>query len=390
MSPVVALSLFWFLYMGAMGMFFPFYALYLGEAAALRGAEVGAIMSMMPLVGLAAPTLWGRVADQSGRGPLVLATVTVGAAGGLVLLGIAQGFWALLAATALAAFFMSAVMPLAVSVSLSALGEGAAERFGRVRMWGTVGYLALVLGFPIALHHAPARFGTPPPGLGSMFVVGSLLTLGAAASVASLAPVRALSAAERRDWTSLFAHRPFVRMLAFSFLAQLMLQGPMNLFPIYVRSQGGGLAELSLMWTIMLLPEIPLVALSGAGLRRFGARALLGVGLFAGALRWLVCGWVDDLVWIYAAQALHGVLVAGLMVGAPLYLDASVPPRLRATAQGLLSMAGIGVGGIVSSLATGWLVDVAGADAPYQIGGAGALLLALLVPRILPRPVRPA
>ena len=33
------------------------------------------------------------------------------------------------------------------------------------------------------------------------------------------------------------------------------------------------------MWVLMLIPEIPLVALSGAGLRRLGARGLLALGV---------------------------------------------------------------------------------------------------------------
>ena len=381
--PTLALSSFWFLYMGAMGLFFPFYALYLREDAALRGGQVGLVMAMIPLVGLAAPTLWGRLADRSGARGRVLAAAVLGGALGLGALGLLDGFLPLLLGTALAAAFLSAILPLGVSVSLSALGERGGERFGRVRVWGTIGYLGLVLGYPLARNLAGGD------GLASMFPVAALLTLAAAATVWALPEASRRATEHESDWRSLFRHPPFVRILLFSFFAYLCLQGPMSLFPMYVRAQGGGIEELSLMWVIMLLPEIPLVALSGSGLRRFGARALLGVGVFAGALRWIVCGWVDDLAWIYAAQALHGVLVAGLLVGAPLYLDAAVPERLRATAQGLLSMAGIGVGGIVSSVATGWLHDEIGATAPYRIGGIGALVLALAITRILPQPSRP-
>lgn len=381
--PTLALSSFWFLYMGAMGLFFPFYALYLREDAALRGGQVGLVMAMIPLVGLAAPTLWGRLADRSGARGRVLAAAVVGGAFGLGALGLLRGFVPLLLGTALAAGFLSAILPLGVSVSLAALGAHGGERFGRVRVWGTVGYLALVVGYPLA------RSFSGSTSLSSMFPIAALLTLAAAATVRAL-PEKPLPESEHAsNWRSLFRHPPFVRILLFSFFAYLCLQGPMSLFPMYVRAQGGGVEELSVMWAIMLLPEIPLVAFSGAGLRRFGARALLGVGVLAGAARWIVCGWVDDLAWIYASQALHGVLVAGLLVGAPLYLDAAVPERLRATAQGLLSMAGIGVGGIVSSVATGWLHDGVGADAPYQIGGIGALVLALSITWILPAPTKP-
>jgi MFS family permease len=69
-------------------------------------------------------------------------------------------------------------------------------------------------------------------------------------------------------------------------------------------------------------------------------------------------------------------------------IEASVPTGFRATAQGLGSMAGAGVGSMVSNVVAGWLIDVAGVTAPFRLGGAAAMLLAALVPFALPRPSR--
>ncbi len=87
---------------------------------------------------------------------------------------------------------------------------------------------------------------------------------------------------------------------------------------------------------------------------------------------------------MYAAQILHGVIVAGLIIGAPLYVESVVPAQLRSTAQSLLSMMGIGLGGITSSLVAGVLVDRLGPNAPAQAGGIGALVVALAMWRLLP------
>ena len=43
-----------------------------------------------------------------------------------------------------------------------------------------------------------------------------------------------------------------------------------------------------------------------------------------------------------------------------------------------------------SSILAGWLLEHFGIDAPYRIAGAGALLLGLALPLILPKPERPA
>jgi MFS family permease len=78
-------------------------------------------------------------------------------------------------------------------------------------------------------------------------------------------------------------------------------------------------------------------------------------------------------------------VVLGLNIGAPLYIDAIVPPQLRSTAQALLGTVAVGVGGAGSSLLAGSLLDHGGASAPYWFGGAGALALLLALPRHLPR-----
>jgi MFS family permease len=140
----------------------------------------------------------------------------------------------------------------------------------------------------------------------------------------------------------------------------------------------------------MLLVEIPLVALSGASLARLGARGLLGMGVVAGGIRWAVCGFMPESPLVYPLQALHGVVVAGLVIGAPLYVEAAVPERLRSTGQGLLAMVGVSLGGIVSNIGCGWLLEHYGPDAPYAISGLAALALGALLPILLPRPSRPA
>jgi MFS family permease len=162
----------------------------------------------------------------------------------------------------------------------------------------------------------------------------------------------------------------------------------MTLFPILVRARGGTLASVSDMWILMLALEIPLVYWTGASVARLGARGAIAAGVAAGALRWGVCGLTSDLGAIFAAQILHGVVVFGVAIGAPLYVDAVVPERLRSTAQGLLAMVGVSLGGILSSLAAGALLERVGPDAPYRAGGAAALGLLALLPILLPPPRR--
>jgi PPP family 3-phenylpropionic acid transporter len=352
---------------------------------------------MSPLVALFAPTLWGRLADRSGARVRVLAVAIGGAALATAAISLLEGYWPLLAGSVVLAVFSTGVIPLLVSVTLAALGEDALRRFGYVRVWGTLGFLVVVVGFPPSLHRfqaarglAPVPGSTSEPGLSVMFLVAAVWMIASMIVALRVAEPGAASArAPSRDWLVLRTHRPFVGILLVSFGAFLCIQGPMSMFPIYLRAHGGGLDALSNMWIFMLALEIPLVAFSGPGLRRIGPRGLVAMGLAAGGIRWLVCGQTSHLPTIYAVQLLHGVTVAGVGVGASLYVESSVPASLRSTGQGLAAMAGVGAGAILSNVAAGWMIDHLGTDAPFLAGGAGTLALALLVPLLLPEPVRP-
>ncbi|MGH8596453.1 MAG: MFS transporter, partial [Gammaproteobacteria bacterium] len=176
----------------------------------------------------------------------------------------------------------------------------------------------------------------------------------------------------------------FVRFLCFSLLAHFLMHGPMWLLPIFIRSRGGDVSTIRNMWILMLVVEIPLVFLTGSGLKRLGARGLLTVGVTVGGLRWLLSASIADPLVFFAVQALHGVMVVGLNLGSPLYLDVVAPEKLRSTAQGILSMVGSGLAGILSNLTAGWLVDHSGVDLLYLACGIGSLTLGLLSAWILP------
>ena len=387
-----SIAVYWFLYFAGLGVFFPYYALYLRENAGLSGTQVGIIMASVRLVALIAQPIWGNIADRTGARPAVLAFLTVATALSQVGLLWADGFIQLLVATCAMSAFATAVLPISFSVAFAMLSGSGPHGFGLARVWGTVGFLIGVAAFPYFLDAlqagdpVPQAAGAAEAGLESIFVIFAVLSLLAALSCVLLprrGPMEVRS--EPGDWRGLLQNRAMVRLLVVSFLAYVFLHGPIEMFPLFVTSRGGNLETIGQMWVIMLLLEVPLVALSGAGMQRLGARALMMIGITAGGVRWLVCVATTDPTIIYAIQLLHGVVVTGLLLGAPLYLEKIVPERLRSTAQGALATVGVGAGGLLSSVITGWLIDHAGIDMAFLAGGAGGLLLGLSLRWILPK-----
>ncbi len=388
---VLPLAAYWALSMAPFGLSLPYLALYLRENAGLTGAQVGAVFAVMPAVGILGQPIWGVLADRSGLRARSLVAISLGISVGYLAIGQAQGFASIVAATALFALFARAVIPMLLSVCLSTL-EDHPHAFGWVRAFGTVGFAASMFVFPAALgayqssHALAATPGGPTePALGLLFPTAAALSAIAAAAALAI-PSRGAVAlrAKRGEWKVLLRNRRFVRLLTVCTLAFLFVNGPMELFPILVRERGGNLHVVRDMWLFMLIPEILLITVLGTLVRRLGARALLAIGIFAGGMRWLLCGTIESLSLLYPVQMLHAVVVLGLNLGAPLYIDAVVPPQLRSTAQSMLGTVAVGVGGMGSSLLAGWLLEHGGAALPYVAGGAGALLLLLVFPRWLP------
>jgi PPP family 3-phenylpropionic acid transporter len=387
----VPLTLFWFTYFGSLGIFYPYFTLYLRENAGLTGTQVGFVLAISPLIGMISQPFWGQVADRTGARTRVLAFLTLGTALGYLGLGYAQGFWPIVIATSALAIVGTAVFPLMMSVSLAILRNAGRHAFGRVRAWGSVGYFILVLILPWALAALPHTDGPGPetnvsqPALGLMFPLTASLVLLAAVIAFYLPKKGAVGLrAARGDWRELLHNRAFVRFLCFTLFAHFLMHGPMWLFPIFIRARGGDLAMIRNMWILMLIVEIPLVMSTGSGLKRLGARGMLTVGVIVGGVRWILSALITDPTMLFAVQALHGVMVVGLNLGSPLYLDAVAPEKLRSTAQGILSMVGSGLAGILSNLTAGWLVDRSGTDMLYFLCGVGSLTLGILSYWILP------
>ncbi len=388
----IPLTLFWFTYFGSLGIFYPYFTLYLRENAGLSGTQVGFVLAISPLIGMISQPFWGQVADRTGARTRVLAFLTLGTALGYLGLGYAEGFPAIVIATSALALAGTAVFPLMTSVSLAILRDAGRHAFGRVRAWGTVGYFILVLILPWALaslplfNHAGAGTNVSQPALGLMFPMTAILVL-VSALIAFMLPKKGAVGlrAARGDWRELLHNRAFLGFLGFSLLAHFLMHGPMWLFPIFIRGRGGDLAMIRNMWILMLIVEIPLVLSTGSGLKRLGARGMLTVGVTVGGLRWILSALITEPTLLFAVQALHGVMVVGLNLGSPLYLDAVAPAKLRSTAQGIQSMVASGLAGILSNLTAGWLVDRSGTDMLFLLCGIGSLTLGVLSVWMLPK-----
>ena len=154
--PYRRLAGFYFFYFAYLGAFAPFFTLYL-DSVGMSAVQIGVLMSMPQLTRIVAPHLWGWLADRGASG-MRIARLT-GAAGTLAWLGVyatTQFAWLIVVLLAVM-FFWSAALPLVEASTLTHLGDET-SRYGRIRVWGSVGFIVAVVGVGYLLDFWPIRY----------------------------------------------------------------------------------------------------------------------------------------------------------------------------------------------------------------------------------------
>ncbi len=152
------LSSFYFWYFAFIGAFAPYFALYL-RSLGYTAAEIGLLLAVNPVARIFGPNIWGWLSDHyRARGRLIRVTA-VGSAAVFVAVFFNYGFAWMFAALLLLNVFWCGVLPLAESATLSLVGARVGA-YGRVSLWGSVGFVAVVIagGYAARLSgHSRAR-----------------------------------------------------------------------------------------------------------------------------------------------------------------------------------------------------------------------------------------
>ena len=110
----------------------------------ISATQIGILMSMMQVMRIFGPNLWGWVADHTRRRVLVLRITSIAAA--IVFTGMFWGesFAYLFVLLILLNLFTSAQGPLSEAQMLSTM-RGDLTHYGRLRLWGSVGFIVAVM-----------------------------------------------------------------------------------------------------------------------------------------------------------------------------------------------------------------------------------------------------
>jgi PPP family 3-phenylpropionic acid transporter len=368
--PFRRLAGFYFFYFAYLGTFSPFFSLYL-ESVGLKPFDIGVVMALPQVTRIIAPHMWSWLADRSAR-PVRVVRWT-GLAGTFFFLAIFGGTqFVLIVATLFAmTFFWSAALPLMEATTLTHLGDETA-RYGRVRVWGSVGFIAAVIGVGHLLDYVSLA---QVPSLVLAMMLGMLLC-------AWLVPEAPIAHHEPVPVGRLML-KPEVLALIGAGAFMSAAHGPYyTFFSIHLVSQGYSKSATGWLWALGVACEIGVFAWMPRLYRAFTLRQIL-VGSFAlAAIRFVAIGWLaHSLPILLAAQVLHAATFGAFHAASIGYVHKLFRGGLQSRGQAIFGSVAFGVGGAFGGFTSGAIWERAGAGLTFTFGAACAAIGGLVFAR---------
>lgn len=292
------LALSYFTYFFSYGIFLPFWSVWL-KGLGLTPETIGLLLG----VGLVARFLGSlliapRVSDPS----RLISALRVLA---LLTLVFALAFWAgthvawLMVVMVGFNLFFSPLVPLTDALANTWQKQITLD-YGRVRLWGSIAFVigSALTGKLVSLYDYQAILALLTLGVASM-LLGMLLR----PSVPPQGESRQQESAGWPAWRTLVAQS--WRFLACVCLLQGAHAAYYGFSAIYWQGAGYSASAVGYLWSLGVVAEVIIFALSKKLFRRFSARDLLLLSAVCGVVRWGLMGWSTALPWLIVIQILH-------------------------------------------------------------------------------------
>ncbi|MET0312331.1 MAG: MFS transporter [Burkholderiaceae bacterium] len=354
-------------YFAHIGFFNPYLPLWLKDQG-LPIFTISLLASVQSVTRVFAPYAWGALSDHTGHRVMLLrfsAAVALVCSAGLWWAG---GPWWIGLVLLLLFTHTSSMMSL-TEAAMAHLVAGDWGRYGRIRLWGSAGFLVTVF-------LAGAWF--EKFGMGQFPLWAGATLLGVLLCTWWLPDVREKPHHAESEKLPILpvleqpAVRWFFASLLFHVMSHFAVYGFLSL---YLDSLGYSKAMIGTLWAVSVLVEIVWFFAQGRLLRIFtmprwlvlcGAATVLRMGMTGGLGEWLVA--------LFLAQFLHALTFATHHTACIALVTQHFPGRLRGRGQALFTVIGYGVGGVSGVLAGGAIVSVWGFEVMFGVATGVALL----------------
>ena len=351
-------ALFFFAYYGYVGIFSPYASLFFEERG-LSAAQIGVLMSLLQVMRIFGPNVWGWVADHRSQRVAVLRVTSLAAVISFCGMFFGQTFAYFFAVMVIVNLFTSAQGPLSEALMLSAM-RGDLTHYGRLRLWGSVGFIFSVMAAGQLLDWYSVEL---MPWLALiMLAMVSVVTL----RMREEAPI-----VHRSDSPSVMSVLRKREVWSFFTSTFLMVAAHASLYvyySLYLSQIGYSKTVIGLMWSLGVIAEIIFFFYQEPLFKRFGVKNLMFVSLAIGVIRFLMIAFgAQSSVLLLIAQVLHAATFGVHHSSSVATLQRWFSGPLQARGQALFISISYGLGGTLGGLLLSACWDTFGAQLVYVI-----------------------
>ena len=340
-------------YFAHIGFFNPYLSLWLKDLGYSVGV-IGLLISFQAFTRLYSPYAWGWLSDRTGH-RVKLLRISAGIAL-LCSLGLAHqgGLMWLVLVLLLMFTHTSSMMPMSEAAMAHLVSHGGAldvRRYGRIRLWGSLGFLLTVLSAGWWFDHRGMQD----------FPVWTWATLALVNLSVWLMPQvkepQGEHATQPPIWVEVKRphNRWFFTAMFFHVLTHVAIY---SFYSLYLDSLGYSKAMIGSLWALSVAVEVLGFLTQGRWLHLLTLSKWIWVCACALLLRMILIAVGAESLWVLAlAQVLHTATFAIHHSVCISWLSKHFPARLRGRGQALYSIVGYGATGVLGALGGGYISE---------------------------------
>ncbi|AMX19766.1 putative 3-phenylpropionic acid transporter [Acinetobacter pittii] len=293
------LSGFYFFYYSIVGTFMPYWNLYLQDQG-FNYQEIGVLSSIAIVTRFFAPLVWGWIADKSGKRMLLVRIATwMESCIWLAIFIVPNTFQSVALLMLIFSFFQNAILAQFEGVTLFWLGDQKAKLYGKIRKWGSVGFIVGVftIGAILEIVHISML-----PIL--LLIIASLAFIW---SFTIREPDSAPTSQKYLEPLLPVLKRPTVAVFFAIEFILLFSHAPFySFYSNFLKSLNFSTTEIGFLWAMGVFAEIFMFSIASKIFQRFSWHSLVIVCLLVTSIRWmLVAVFSHYFIGQLFAQCLH-------------------------------------------------------------------------------------
>lgn len=356
------LSAMFFMQFFVFGTTIPIISLYMKSFLGFSGSQIGIILATTSVSAFISPVIWAFIVDRVIRAERLLASSHILAAVCVFLLSFQDRFLPFFILYFLYMLFLGPTPALNNSIAFSHLYPKAQNAFGKIRLWGTLGWISVawLFGFFWVRGGGDSAVASR---LSDALIIASFGSVILALYALTL-PKRPLIS--KKITGSIIPKDTFNVLLRKDILflcISLFLLGVVDRFYFfggspYIDQMGVPDSAIMPVLSIGQMPELVGLGILGFLLGKFGYKKVLIIGAFFQFFRFTIMAFNPPLIGVIPAISVHGFCVAFVLIASSIYVDNHCDNTTRAGVHQLFNIANFGLGKLVGNLLSGWVADI--------------------------------